>query len=90
MVGAGVGVTLIPEMAVPVETRSAPVAVARFADLQPTRTVGMIWRKTSPLASQLGRIAEIVRRAGTWPHGGPAAEAAPPRSDPATPASPDG
>ncbi len=30
MVGAGIGVTLIPEMAVAVETRSAPVSVARF------------------------------------------------------------
>ena len=30
MVGAGIGVTLIPEMAVAVETRSAPVSVCRF------------------------------------------------------------
>jgi len=62
MVGAGIGVTLIPEMAVGVETRSARVALARFADPQPARTVGMIWRKTSPLASQLRQIAEIVRQ----------------------------
>ena len=63
MVGAGVGVTLIPEMAVPVETRSAQVAVARFADPQPQRQVGMIWRKTSPLAGQLEQIAQVVRAA---------------------------
>src|SRR5690606_8048829 len=50
MVGAGMGVTLIPEMAVPVETRRAQVSVARFDDPQPERTVGMIWRRTSPLA----------------------------------------
>ncbi len=62
MVGAGIGVTLIPEMAVGVETRSATVAVARFADPQPARTVGMVWRKTSPLAAQLRRIAEVVGR----------------------------
>lgn len=62
MVSAGVGVTLIPEMAVPVETRSAQVSVARFGDPQPSRTIGMIWRKTSPLASQLVEISEIVRR----------------------------
>src|ERR1700761_8984827 len=52
MVGAGIGVTLIPEMAVEVETRSAPVSVARFKNPQPTRTIGMVWRKTSPLARQ--------------------------------------
>lgn len=62
MVGAGIGVTLIPEMAVPVETRSASVSVVRFAEPQPSRTVGMIWRRTSPLAKQLAQIADLVRQ----------------------------
>jgi LysR family hydrogen peroxide-inducible transcriptional activator len=62
MVGAGIGVTLIPEMAVPIETRSASVAITRFADPQPERTIGMIWRKTSPLAKDMAEIAEVVRR----------------------------
>lgn len=61
MVGAGIGVTLIPEMAVAVEARSAPVSFARFKSPQPSRTIGMIWRKTSPMAAQFTRIAEIVR-----------------------------
>ncbi|MCK0207721.1 hydrogen peroxide-inducible genes activator [Starkeya koreensis] len=61
MVDAGMGVTLIPEMAVPVETRSASVSVVRFADPQPTRTIGMVWRKTNPLARQFVEIAEAVR-----------------------------
>ena len=60
MVSAGVGVTLIPEMAVPVETRSAAVSVARFRNPQPSRTIGMVWRKTSPLARQLTQISEVV------------------------------
>lgn len=63
MVGGGFGVTLIPEMAVAVETRSAPVSVARFKNPKPSRTIGMIWRKTSPLAKQLMEIAEVVRDA---------------------------
>ncbi len=62
MVGAGIGVTLIPEMAVAVETRSAAVSVARFETSHHSRTVGMIWRKTSPLAAQLMQISEIVRQ----------------------------
>lgn len=61
MVGAGIGVTLIPEMAVAVETRSAPVAVSRFEGPQPSRTIGMVWRKTSPLTRQLREISEVVR-----------------------------
>ena len=62
MVGAGLGVTLIPEMAIAVETRSAPVSIAHFGHPQPSRTIGMIWRKTSPLAKQLRQISEVVRK----------------------------
>ena len=60
MVSAGIGVTLIPEMAVAVETRSASVCVARLKEPQPSRTIGMVWRKTSPLARQLLQISEVV------------------------------
>jgi len=63
MVGAGMGVTLIPDMAVAVETRSAAVSIARFGEPRPSRTIGMIWRRTSPLSAQLSQIAEVVRRA---------------------------
>ena len=63
MVGAGIGVTLIPEMAVGVEMRSARVSIARFDPPRPSRTVGMIWRKRSPLASQLEQVADVVRQA---------------------------
>ena len=63
MVGAGIGVTLIPEMAAAVETRSAAVSLARFADPQPRRTIGMIWRRSSPLSGQLQHFAGIVQQA---------------------------
>lgn len=64
MVGAGIGVTLIPEMAVSIETRSAAVSIARLAQPRPTRTIGMVWRKTNPLSDQLAQIAKIVQKAG--------------------------
>lgn len=63
MVGAGIGITLIPEMALPIETRSASVDIARFRDPEPSRTIGMVWRKSSPLAKQLQMVGEVVRRA---------------------------
>ncbi len=69
MVGAGIGVTLIPEMAVAVETRGAPVAIQRFAADRPARTVGMIWRRTSPLASDLREVAEVVRQSAEAMYG---------------------
>jgi LysR family transcriptional regulator, hydrogen peroxide-inducible genes activator len=64
MVSAGIGVTLIPEMAVGVETMSGAVSVARFGEPRPSRTIGMIWRKSNPLAKQLTQIAEVVRQRG--------------------------
>jgi LysR family hydrogen peroxide-inducible transcriptional activator len=63
MVSAGIGVTLIPEMAVSVETRSTPVSLTRFPAPRPSRTIGMIWRRSNPLAGRLMRIAEVVRAA---------------------------
>ncbi|WP_322867745.1 LysR substrate-binding domain-containing protein [Aquicoccus sp. G2-2] len=63
MVGAGIGVTLIPEMAVPVETRSAAVSISHFPAPQPERSIGMIWRKSSPLKHQLEALAGTVRDA---------------------------
>jgi LysR family hydrogen peroxide-inducible transcriptional activator len=64
MVGAGMGLTLIPEMALPFETRFAQVSLARFAPPRPSRTIGMVWRKTNPLAKQLMEIGAIVRQIG--------------------------
>ncbi|MEL7465769.1 MAG: LysR substrate-binding domain-containing protein [Pseudomonadota bacterium] len=63
MVASGIGVTLIPEMAEAVETRSAPVSVARFDGPAPSRTIGMVWRRSSPLASHLTDVAKIVGEA---------------------------
>ena len=62
MVGAGIGVTLIPEMAIGVETRAAPVCISHFSSPEPSRTVGMIWRNTNPLAAQFAELAKHVRR----------------------------
>ncbi|MDO5622019.1 MAG: LysR substrate-binding domain-containing protein [Paracoccus sp. (in: a-proteobacteria)] len=63
MVGAGIGVTLIPEMAVALETRNAPVAVSRLTGEHPSRRIGLVWRHSSPLAGQYAEIAALLRSA---------------------------
>ena len=63
MVGAGIGVTLIPESAVSVETQAANVAVQHFPEPKPQRQLGLVWRKTSPLGEQLTEVAHVVRNA---------------------------
>lgn len=60
MVGAGIGVTLIPEMAIDVETRSAPVCVNRFGQPAPTRSIGLAWRTTNPMAPMLAELSDLV------------------------------
>jgi LysR family hydrogen peroxide-inducible transcriptional activator len=65
MVGAGIGVTLIPQMAVEIETRSAAVSVATLSRPRPSRTIGLIWRKSNPLAPQLVQMADLIRASGT-------------------------
>lgn len=62
MVAAGIGVTLIPEMAVHLETRSADVSVARLKPPRPARKIGMVWRRTSPLAAELSELATLIRK----------------------------
>lgn len=60
MVGAGMGVTLIPEMAVTAETSAVEVSVARLAEPRPRRSIGLVWRKTNPLAAHFMQVGEIV------------------------------
>ncbi|MGG7518360.1 hydrogen peroxide-inducible genes activator [Allorhizobium undicola] len=64
MVGAGIGITLLPQMAVGLETRSSAVSISRFPSPQPCRTIGMVWRRSNPLTAQLSQIADIVREVG--------------------------
>lgn len=61
MVGAGIGVTLIPEMAIGTEARTPAVSIARLQEPRPTRTIGLVWRKTNPLGRQFVKLAAILK-----------------------------
>ena len=63
MVGAGIGVTLIPEMAAKVEGKSAPVVLHRLPDPRPSRTIGLVWRRSNPLSERFTDLAEGLRTA---------------------------
>lgn len=64
MVGAGIGVTLVPQMAVATETRAAPVSVSRLDAPRPKRTIGLVWRKTNPMGDRIAEIVPLLRAAG--------------------------
>ncbi|MGF1525409.1 MAG: LysR substrate-binding domain-containing protein [Candidatus Competibacterales bacterium] len=63
LVASGIGVTLIPEMAARIESKIAEVDLVEFEDPQPSRSIGLIWRKTSPLEAHLKMLSGIVRDA---------------------------
>jgi LysR family hydrogen peroxide-inducible transcriptional activator len=63
MVSAGAGVTLLPRLALPTENRRGKLAVRRFADPAPHRTLALAWRKSSPLGPALRLLAATIRTA---------------------------
>ncbi|WP_328601009.1 hydrogen peroxide-inducible genes activator [Actinomadura physcomitrii] len=64
LVSGGLGVTLVPETALAVETRRAPnLALHRFADPAPFRRIGLGFRSTSPRAEEFEVLARGVRAA---------------------------
>ncbi len=64
LVSGGIGVTLVPETALPVETRRAPnLGLHRFAAPAPFRRIGLGFRSRSPRADEFEALAESVRGA---------------------------
>ena len=43
------------------ESRSAPVKVQRLTGQAPSRTVGLVWRRSNPLADRYAGLAEALR-----------------------------
>ena len=62
MVVAGVGITLLPMLAVkPPVAEPAGLSLRRFADPPPSRRIGMAWRKSSAMIDLLRKIAHTLR-----------------------------
>jgi LysR family hydrogen peroxide-inducible transcriptional activator len=61
MVGAGNGVTLLPQIAVPVENRRGQLAVRAFKSPAPTRRLVLAWRKASARKRPLAAVATALR-----------------------------
>lgn len=61
MVGHGLGVTMIPEMAAAVESGRAGLKLVPFAEPMPSRTVCLAWRRNSPRHAEYAEIAAALR-----------------------------
>lgn len=60
MVAGGAGVTLLPRLAVPTETRRAKLSVRRFVN-PPGRSLALVFRASSAVVPALKRVAELAR-----------------------------
>jgi LysR family transcriptional regulator, hydrogen peroxide-inducible genes activator len=59
MVAAGLGVTLLPTLAVRSEVRLNNLRVRRFAAAEAVRTIGLVWCKKSSLTPALRKLAGL-------------------------------
>ncbi|MFD4368258.1 hydrogen peroxide-inducible genes activator [Rhodococcus sp. NPDC058521] len=62
-VAGDLGVTLVPESAVAVETGRGPLATATFADPKPGRTIGLVFRSSSAHSEGYAQLAELISAA---------------------------
>jgi LysR family hydrogen peroxide-inducible transcriptional activator len=61
MVATGLGVTLLPTSAVALEARPGTGLTTRpFADPAPSRTIGLVWRRTSPNENLYRTLATLL------------------------------
>jgi LysR family transcriptional regulator, hydrogen peroxide-inducible genes activator len=60
MVAGGVGITLLPGIALKSENRARSLAALSFGARGPTRTLVLAWRKTSPRDSALRHVARTL------------------------------
>lgn len=63
MVSNGHGLTLLPEISVNFETKGSDIKLMRFNDPEPSRTVGLAWRPTSPLERDFLALGKLVHEA---------------------------
>lgn len=59
-VTGGLGVTLIPQTAAPVEAARSRLGLARFATPRPGRRIGLVFRSSSGRDESYGRLAGII------------------------------
>ena len=64
MVSAGFGITLLPEICLGVEGRSREIKVIRFVDPEPSRSIGLAWRRSSPRRDDFFALAKLIAAAG--------------------------
>lgn len=60
MVSHDMGMTLIPEMAIETEAARTAIRIVPFADPQPSREIGLVWRRSSQRRADMEALAAAI------------------------------
>ncbi|KQV32272.1 LysR family transcriptional regulator [Rhizobium sp. Root1203] len=60
MVSHDMGMTLIPEMAIATETSRNSIRIVPFAEPQPSRDIGLAWRRSNHRGKEMEALAEAI------------------------------
>ncbi|MCP5159498.1 MAG: hydrogen peroxide-inducible genes activator [Gammaproteobacteria bacterium] len=65
MVAAGIGLTLLPELAARLDQAAAYrqlIEIRAFAPPAPTRTIGLVWRRQFPRQATIDGLVEVIQK----------------------------
>src|SRR5262245_37406368 len=60
MVSNDLGLTLLPELSLELETKRADIRLMRFTNPEPQRIVGLAWRETSPRKREFALLGDLI------------------------------
>ena len=60
MVANGMGMTLLPEISIDVESAHGQVRLIRFEDPEPKRALGLAWRASSPRKDDFAALGKLI------------------------------
>lgn len=62
MVASGLGVTLLPEIGAAHESTHSNIRLLRFIDPEPSRTIGLAWRKSTPRKAEFLLLGDMLKK----------------------------
>ncbi len=62
MVQHGYGTTLLPAMAIQPDQMPKGICIQRFSNPQPTRQIGIVWRKNDPRAGEFALLGGFIKK----------------------------
>jgi LysR family hydrogen peroxide-inducible transcriptional activator len=72
MVANGLGITVLPEISLPFEVHDPRITLLRFPPPEPTRSVALAWRRSSPRKRDFAELGKLLTASRPRPQDRPA------------------